>query len=135
MRRLFVMVVGVSLLLAATPGWAHHGYAAEFDISKPIQLRGAVTLWELVNPHSWIHIDVKDNDGTVVNWMIEGGSPNNLYRLGFNKDSLPVGTEIIVEGFRTKDGTPRAVGRSVTFPDGRKLFLGLRASEASSEGK
>jgi len=84
---------------------------------------------EWINPHSWIHMDVKDDKGNVVNWMVEGGSPNNLLRLGFTKESLPVGTEIVVHGFQAKDGSPRVVGKYVTFPDGRKLFLGLQSSE------
>lgn len=117
------------MLLAAVPMWAHHGLAAEFDINKPVDLQGKVTDWELVNPHSWIHMDVADKNGKVINWMVEGGSPNNLLRLGFTKESLPVGTEIVVHGFQAKDGSPRVVGKYVTFTDGRKLFLGLQSSE------
>ena len=127
------MLAGVGLLLAAVPAWAHHAFAAEFDQNKPLKLRGIVTKWEVVNPHSWIHIDVKGDDGKVVQWMIEGGSPNNLYRLGFTKDSLPPGSEIVVEGYRAKDGSTRAVGKNVTFADGRRLFLGLQAT-ADGEG-
>ena len=85
--------------------------------------------WELTNPHSWIHIDVKGPDGKAVTWMIEGAGPNNLYRLGFTKESLPPGTEILVEGYQAKDGSTRAVGRDITFADGRKLFLGLSEAE------
>jgi len=92
--RLLVVVSSIGMLLPAASLWAHHAFSAEFDVSRPVKLRGTVTQWELVNPHSWIHLDVKNEDGTVANWMIEGGSPNALLRLGFNKGSLPPGTEI-----------------------------------------
>jgi hypothetical protein len=130
--KLFVLV---GLLLAAAPAWAHHAFAAEFDQSRPLKLKGTVVKWEVTNPHSWIHMDVKGDDGKVVTWMIEGGSPNNLYRLGFTKDSLPPGAEIMVEGYQAKDLSTRAVGKSVTFADGRKLFLGLQARESDPETK
>jgi hypothetical protein len=93
---------------------------------------GAVVKWELTNPHSWIHMDVKGPDGKEVTWMIEGASPNNLYRLGFTKESLAPGSEILVEGYQAKDGSTRAVGRSLTFSDGRKLFLGLSEADSGS---
>jgi len=129
------MIVGASLLLGAVPVWAHHAFAAEFDQTRPLKLKGTVTKWEVVNPHSWIHIDVKGEDGTVANWMIEGGSPNNLYRLGFTKESLPPGTEIVVEGYQAKDKSTRAVGKNITFTDGRRLFLGLSALESEPDKK
>ena len=110
-------------MLAAPPAPAHHAFAAEFDAEKPILLRGVVTVMEWVNPHSWIHIDVAGADGTVVNWMVEGGSPNSLLRLGFTKNAVLPGMEIVVEGYQAKDGNNRAVGRSLRFADGRKLFL------------
>ena len=122
------MVLG--LLLAAVPVWAHHAFAAEFDQNKPIKVRGAVVKWELTNPHSWIHIDVKGTDGKTVTWMIEGASPNNLYRLGLTKESLPPGSNITVEGYQAKDGSTRAVGRNITFDDGKKFFIGLTEAEA-----
>ena len=118
----------VGLLVAAVPAPAHHAFGAEFDIGKPIALRGVVTVMEWVNPHSWIHIDVKGTDGAAVNWMIEGGSPNSLMRLGFTKNALVPGMEIVVEGFQAKDGTNKGVGRSLTFADGRKLFLSETAT-------
>jgi Family of unknown function (DUF6152) len=120
-----VMVGGIALLLAGAPAWAHHGFAAEFDADKPIKVRGAVVKWELINPHSWLTIDVKGEDGKVTTWRFEGPPPNTLFRLGFTKDSLPPGTEVIVEGYAAKDGSTRASGKNVTFPDGRTLLLGL----------
>ena len=128
--RLWVALAGLSLLLAAVPALAHHAFAAEFDQAKPIKVRGAVVKWELTNPHSWIHIEVKGPDGKAVTWMIEGASPNNLYRLGFTKESLPAGTDITVEGYQAKDGSTRAVGRNITFADGKTLFLGLSEAES-----
>jgi hypothetical protein len=131
--RLYVVLSGIGLLLAAAPVKAHHAFAAEFDASRPVKLHGTVTQWELVNPHSWIHIDVKNDDGTVTSWMIEGGSPNSLFRLGFTKNSLPPGTEIIVEGYQAKDRGNMAVGKNITFPDGKRLFLGGSASELKDD--
>jgi hypothetical protein len=128
--RLWVALAGLSLLLGAVPALAHHAFAAEFDQTKPIKVRGAVVKWELTNPHSWIHIEVKGPDGKAVTWMIEGASPNNLYRLGFTKESLPAGTDITVEGYQAKDGSTRAVGRNITFADGKTLFLGLSEAES-----
>jgi hypothetical protein len=133
--KLFAVILGAGLLLAAVPVWAHHAFAAEFDQNKPLKLKGTVVKWEVSNPHSWIHMDVKGDDGKNVTWMVEGGSPNNLYRLGFTKDSLPPGAEIIVEGYQAKDGSTRAVGKNVTFADGRRLFLGLSALESDPSAK
>ena len=129
------MIASVGLLLAAAPVWAHHAFAAEFDQNKPLKLQGTVVKWEVTNPHSWIHMNVKGDDGKTTLWMVEGGSPNNLYRLGFNKSSLPEGSQIVVEGYQAKDGSTRAVGKNVTFADGRKLFLGLQATESSPDKK
>ena len=129
--RLSIGIAVLALLAAAVPAPAHHAFGAEFDIAKPIALRGTVTIMEWVNPHSWIHIDVKGPDGAVVNWMVEGGSPNALLRLGFTKNAVLPGMEIAVEGYQAKDGTNKGVGRSLTFADGRKLFL----SESAPGGR
>jgi len=121
----FVTLLGLAGLLAAVaPAWAHHAFAAEFDAQKPVKLKGTVAKVEFISPHSWIHIDVKDTDGKVTRWMVEGGSPNALFRRGVTKDALPQGTEISVDGYQAKDGSNRANGRDITFADGRKLFVG-----------
>jgi Family of unknown function (DUF6152) len=133
--KLFVIVAGSVLLLAAVPVWAHHSFAAEFDANRPLKLHGTVTKWEVTNPHSWIHMDVKGPDGQVVSWMIEGGSPNSLYRLGFTKNSLVPGTEIDVDAFQARDLTNKAVGRNITLPGGKKLFLGGSAPGAEGQEK
>jgi Family of unknown function (DUF6152) len=129
----FVIATVAGLLVTVAPVKAHHAFAAEFDVNRPIKLRGTVTKLDWINPHSWIHIDVKGQDGKVVNWMIEGGSPNSLLRLGFTKDALPVGSEIVMDGFQAKDGSNRGVGKSVGFADGRKLFLGGSAPGANGD--
>jgi len=103
---------------------AHHSFAAEFDANTPVKLRGVVVQMEWINPHSWLHVDVKNEDGTVTHWMVEGATPNTLFRRGFTKNSLPVGTEVIVEGYRAKNGALRANGRDVMLPDGKRLFMG-----------
>jgi hypothetical protein len=122
--RLAVALVCAGCLLAGARALAHHAFAAEFDINKPISLRGMVIKMEWINPHSWIHIDVKDADGKVTSWMIEGGSPNSLLRLGFTMNAVQYGMEIVVEGYQAKDGSNKGVGRTLMFADGRKLFLG-----------
>src|SRR6266705_2501020 len=128
-RNLAALLTGVGLLLAAMPLFAHHAFTAEFDAKKPLKLRGTVAKVELINPHSWIHIDVKNPDGTMTRWMIEGGTPNTLLRRGFTKNSLAPGTEIVVDGYQSKDRSNRANGRDVTLPDGKKIFLGASGPE------
>jgi len=133
--KLAVILLGVGFLLAVRPVVAHHAFAAEFDAKRPIKLKGTITKMEWINPHTWIHIDVKRPNGKVERWMIEGGPPNALYRRGFTKDSLPLGIEIVVEGFQAKDGSMRGNGRDLTFPDGRKLFLGSSGTGAPLDAK
>ena len=115
--------VGSIALLAAASSMAHHSFLAEFDPDQPIQLRGTLTQIELINPHSWFHIDVVTETGEVESWAIEAGTPNTLYRKGINRNTLPVGVEIIVDGYRAKNGTNTMSGRDITFPDGRQLYL------------
>jgi hypothetical protein len=123
MRRV-VAGVGAGVLLAAAPLTAHHAFSSEFDINKPFKFRGVLTKWEMINPHSWFHFDVKGDDGSVAEWMIEGGSPNSLIKQGVTKHTLAVGTEMLIEGYQAKDGTNKGVGRNLVLADGRRLFLG-----------
>ena len=125
--------LGALLLAASLPAWAHHSFASEFDVTKPVKLQGTVTRMEWINPHSWIHIDVKNPDGTVTSWMVEGGSPNALLRRGVAKTTLHEGMEVLVDGYQSKDGTNRANGRDITFADGKKLFVGSSGTEAPDE--
>ena len=129
-----IAAAGLVLLAAGMPAAAHHSFAAEFDGSKPVTLTGTVTKMDWINPHAWLHMDVKGSDGRVVGWMVEGGAPNALLRRGWNKNSLPAGTTVIVQGFRARDGSNRANGRDVTLPDGKKLFIGSPGADAPGEG-
>ena len=126
------VIVGVGVLLMVTPVSTHHAFSAEFDISKPLNLTGKLVRWEMINPHSWFHLDIEADDGTMVTWMIEGGSPNELIRNGVTKNTLDVGTELTVEGYYAKDGTPKGVGRNFLLADGERLFLGGSAPPAVS---
>ena len=131
--KLACVVASVGVLLAVTPVWTHHSFSAEFDIDKPLSLKGTLVKWEMINPHSWFHIDIEDADGTVVAWMVEGGSPNELIRLGVTQHTLAIGTELIIEGYHAKDGTAKAVGRNFTLSDGQRLFLGGSANRIGGE--
>jgi hypothetical protein len=130
-----VAAVGFLLVVTAQAVRAHHAFAAEFDANKPVHLTGTVTRMEWINPHAWIHIEIKKPDGTAEKWMIEGGTPNTLFRRGFTKNSLLPGAVIVVDGYQAKDGSQKANGRDLTFPDGRKLFLGSSGTGAPRDGR
>ena len=126
-------VLGLFLTGTAVSLSAHHSFAAEFDANKPVNFKGTVTKMEWVNPHVWVHLDVKKPDGSVENWAFEAGTPSVLFRRGFTKNSLLPGTEVAVDGYRAKDGSKRANGRDLTLPDGRRLFLGSSGTGAPYE--
>jgi uncharacterized protein DUF6152 len=133
--KILSVVAAAALLAAAVPALAHHSFAAEFDAKKPVKLQGVVTKMEWINPHSWIHMDVKNPDGTITEWMIEGGTPNTLFRRGFTREAVKAGMEITVEGYRAKGGANRANGRDLILKDGRRLFMGSSGTGAPIDGK
>jgi DNA/RNA endonuclease YhcR with UshA esterase domain len=121
-------------LLPTSHSIAHHSFAAEFDANQPVTLRGTITKMEWINPHSWLHIDVKNDDGTTTAWMIEGATPNTLLRRGFTRDAVKAGTEITIVGYRAKNGANRANGRDLILPDGSRLFMSSPGTGAPDEG-
>ena len=130
--KLVCLIAGVGVLLTVTPVSTHHAFSAEFDVDKPLTLTGKLVRWEMINPHSWFHIDIEDDQGTVVTWMIEGGSPNELIRNGVTKNTLEIGIQLTIEGYYAKDGTPKGVGRNFLLADGERLFLGGSAPPAAA---
>ena len=135
-RKLFIACAASAAIAAAAPAaFAHHSFAAEFDANAPVTLHGTITRMEWINPHSWIHMDVKNPDGTVTEWMIEGGTPNTLFRRGFTREAVKTGMEITVEGYRAKGGANRANGRDLILKDGRRLFMGSSGTGAPIDGK
>lgn len=132
-RRLTPLLLA-ALLMAGGPVLTHHAFSAEFDAKAPVTLKGPVTKVEWINPHAWIHMEVTQPDGKKEIWMVEGGTPNTLQRRGITRDTVAVGTVIVVSGYQAKDGTLRANGRNITFPDGRTLFLGSSGTGAPKDG-
>ena len=126
----FLAVAGIALLLTAGQVTAHHAFSAEFDANRPLRLQGTVAKTEWINPHSWIHIEVEGEDGAVSTWAIECGAPNSLMRRGLNKNSIPVGTELVIDGFGAKNGSTTANARDITFPDGSSFFVGSSGTGA-----
>ena len=124
-----ILIIGLSIFAAGPAAFAHHAFAAEYDAKQFITLKGSLTTVDWINPHAWLHVDVKDDSGKVVNWAVEFGSPNALLRRGLRKTDFPAGTEVVIEGYRAKNGTATVNGRSVKLPDGRNLFTGGSAPD------
>ena len=133
--KVFLAVLGVGIVMAGGAAVAHHAFTAEFDADKPIVLKGVISKAEWVNPHSWVYLDVKDDDGKTTTWAIECGAPNALLRRGWNKNSLPVGTQVVIDGYRAKNGSASANAKNITFPDGKKLFVGSSGTGAPYDDK
>jgi len=131
--RLFAILIGLGVVAAATPVRGHHSFAAEYDVNAPIKLRGTVAKMDWINPHSWIHLDVKRPDGTVERWEIEAGPPSGLIRRGFTKASVPAGIEVLIEGYRARDGSLHGNAQYITLPDGRNLFAGAPGSPGADK--
>ena len=132
--RTTLLITVATLFIAAQSATAHHAFGAEFDASRPVLLKGKIVKVEWVNPHTWIHVEITRQDGTKEVWMVEGGSPNSLLRRGATKNSFPMGTEVVVDGYQARDHSElRATARNVTFTDGRKLFLGSTGTGAPPE--
>ncbi len=131
----WILGAGILVLAATAPLVAHHAFSAEFDATAPVTLRGPITKIEWINPHAWIHMENKSKDGKAEVWMVEGGTPNTLQRNGITRESIKVGTIIVVSGYKAKDGRMRANGRDITFPDGRTLFMGSSGTGAPRDGK
>ena len=133
MRLSTLIYMSAGAMLAATAASAHHAFSTEFDVDSPVELRGKVTKVELINPHSWIHIAVTEEDGSETVWMIEGGAPNLLFRRGITAASIPIGSEITLDGWGARDGANRAVGEKITFADGTPLFFRGTATPRKEE--
>ena len=134
-RKVWVAVAGAAVIGASGTLLAHHAFSAEFDANAPVTLHGPITKIEWINPHAWIHMENKATDGKAEVWMVEGGTPNTLQRNGITRESIKVGTIIVVSGYKAKDGRMRANGRDITFPDGRTLFMGSSGTGAPRDGK
>jgi len=134
MKLKIAIFTGVALILASVPLWAHHAFAAEFDVNKPFKLTGTLKKWEMINPHSWFHIEAKGADGKIVLWMVEGGSPSALIREGVTKETVPIGTMLIIDTYLAKSGDNKAVGRDFVLPNGKRLFLGGSAQNIDGKG-
>lgn len=134
MRKRLFGAAAALLLIAGTPLVAHHAFSAEFNPNAPVKLQGPITKVELINPHAWIHMKVTKPDGKVEEWAVEGGTPNTLQRRGITRNTVAIGTVIVVSGYQAKDGTLRANGRNITFPDGRTLFMGSSGTGAPRDG-
>ncbi len=135
-EKLAMFGLPVALLLFATPLFAHHSFAAEFDREQPMKVTGTVTKIEWTNPHIWIYVDLKGADGSVANWAFQGGPPAYLVRAGWSKNDLKIGDTINIQGFKAKDGSNHAAGGQITLPDGRKVFaLQIEGPPPASEKK